>query len=74
MAQSIVVSLRISAEEYLKVYRGTGKVVVTRDVEGRRVRFPVNILQKYVTREGINGVFVIAFDQQGRFQSIKKID
>lgn len=74
MAQNIVVALQISAEEYLKVYRGTGKVVVTRDAAGRRVRFPVNILQKYVTREGINGVFEIAFDSQGRFQNIRKLD
>lgn len=73
MAQRVVVSLQISAEEYLRVYRGTGKVVVARDNEGRRVRFPVNILQKFVTRQGINGVFVIHFDAQGRFQSIEKL-
>lgn len=73
MAQRIVVKLQISAEEYLKVYRGTGKVVITRDLEGRRVRFPVNILQKFVTRDGIYGVFAIAFDSEGRFQSITKL-
>lgn len=71
--QRIVVAISISAEEYLKVYRGTGKVVSTHDTAGRRVRFPANILQRFVTREGIYGVFAIRFDQQGRFRAIEKL-
>lgn len=71
--QRIVVAISISAEEYLKVYRGTGKVVSTRDTSGRRVHFPANILQRFVTREGITGVFAISFDHRGRFRAIEKL-
>ena len=71
--QEMVFALRISADEYLKQYRTPGAVVVTRSRDGRRVRFPANILQPFVTHSGVSGTFVIRFNDQNRFESIERL-
>jgi hypothetical protein len=71
---SVVVSLSISAEDYLKYYRGSAKNILARDVNGKTVNFPAGILQKFVTREGISGVFEIFFDSTGKFVSVERIN
>lgn len=70
---SIIVDLAISADEYLRFYQGSAKLVSAIAIDGRRVQFPANILQKMVTREGIYGRFIIEFDQSGRFQKIQRL-
>ena len=72
--RSIIVPLRISAEDYQLLYQGAVKVVSARCTQGRRVHFPANILRPYVTHSGISGTFAILFDDDNRFQSIEKID
>lgn len=70
--QTLEVRLNISAREYLLLYKGVARNVSALATDGRRVRFPASILQRFVTREGIYGLFVITFDQQGRFKAIEK--
>lgn len=70
---SVVVELRITAEELLRYYRGSAKTVSATDTTGRKVRFPVNIVQPFVTRDGIDGVFEIHFDELGKFTRINKL-
>ncbi len=72
--RSIVVQLSISADEFQRLYEGTVKEVIARSIDGRRVRFPANILRPFVTRVGILGTFHIQFSDENRFQSIEKID
>jgi hypothetical protein len=69
----IVVSLSISPDEYLRVYQGTAKKVSSVDNDGRRISFPVNILQPFVTRDGVMGTFAIYFDESNKFQRIDRI-
>jgi hypothetical protein len=69
----INISLCISAEEYLRVYQGSAKKVSTIDSEGKRVSFPANILQSYVSHDGIVGVFTIVIDENNRFKKIIKV-
>lgn len=71
--KQIVVDLNISEAEYLRVYQGQARQVLAYSIDGRRVRFPVNLLQRFVTRSGVAGRFRIRFDDQGRFHSIEKI-
>ncbi len=72
-SQSLVVSLAISADEYLRYYRGSAKTVICYDAHGRRVAFPANILQKFVRHEGINGRFRIHFDSEGKFLRVEEL-
>lgn len=73
MTSKIIIDLKISPDEYLAHYQGIAKEVVARDRTGRTVRFPSNILQPYVTRDGISGSFQIEFDENNRFRRIVRL-
>lgn len=71
--RSIIVPLKIQAEEFQRLYQGNVKDVSARSIDGLSVRFPANILRPYVTRAGIFGTFAIHFSDDNRFHSIEKI-
>lgn len=73
MAQTLVINLRITAEEYLKLYSGAARSVVATATTGQTVRFPANILRQFVTRDGIRGSFVIHFDNNNRFLGVERL-
>lgn len=70
----ITVDLFISADEWLKTYRGEARTVTAKSRDGRRVQFPASILQPYLTHAGVRGSFVIHFDDQGRFAGIDRLN
>lgn len=70
MSTSITVSLGIPADEYLRIYQGSARFIQAMSSEGRRVKFPANILQPFVTREGVYGQFSIVIDSSHRFKKI----
>lgn len=72
--RSIIVPLKIQAEEFQRLYQGNVKDVSARTIDGLSVRFPANILRPYVTHAGIMGTFAIHFSDENRFHSIEKID
>lgn len=71
---SIDMRLHISPDEFQRLYEGTAKEVSAQSIDGRRVRFPANILRPFVTHIGISGIFRIHFGDDSRFQYIEKID
>ena len=71
--QKVLVPIHLSADEYLQYYRGSAKNVFARDLDGRTVQFPANLLQKFVTQEGVNGLFEIAFGPGGKLISIHRV-
>lgn len=73
MNNSVIVPIKIDAQAYLRYYQGTAKTVQARDLNGYRIEFPANILQKFVSRDGIEGLFRITFDGRGKFLSIEKV-
>lgn len=73
-ANVVHIRLVIGPDEYLRVYKGSAKNVFARDVRGRSISFPAKILQPFVTRNGIAGMFAIAFSDTGKFLSIEKLD
>ena len=70
----IIFHLELSADEYVRYYNGTAKYVVTKSIDGKRIQFPVNILQSYITHEGISGRFSLKYDENNKFVSIHKIN
>jgi hypothetical protein len=72
--QALIVDIRITADEYQKYYRVPGTVVTTRSRDGRRVQFPANILQGFISHSGIEGSFRIQFSNDGKFQSIEALN
>ncbi len=72
--KTVLINLSISAEEFLALYEGSAENVLCYSLDGRRVRFPAAILRRFVTHNGVHGVFRIAFDEHNRYQGIEKID
>ena len=64
--------IKLSAEKYREYYAGNVKNVQVIANDGRTIRFPANILQPYLNHDDIEGEFVIEFDDQHRFVSIKR--
>ena len=54
-------------------YSGGVREIVTTAVDGRVVRFPVNILRPFVTHEGVHGEFALEFDAQHKFIAIHRL-
>jgi len=67
-----VVPLHIEAAAYQKLYRGEARHVVALDVEGRSLQFPAAALRPFVTREGIEGVFIIRIDENNKLIDIQR--
>lgn len=70
--RAVTVDLNIPADEYLAMYQGLITDVVARAHDGRVIRFPAKLLQKFVTHGGVYGQFTIYFDNNNKFQSIVK--
>ncbi len=73
MLKSIIVNLSISAEEFQRLYEGNVKTVFAHSIDGRRIRFPANILRPFVLHSGVQGSFQIDFDEDNRFSSIARL-
>ena len=67
-------ALNISAELYLRYYQGRARAVVVKDFNGRNLQMPASVLQRFVTCDGVQGVFEIEFDDKHRFVAIRRID
>ncbi len=70
----LTVSLNIPTDELLRYYSGKAGLVLAYATDGRKVSFPANLLRPYVTQAGVQGLFAIEFDQNYKFQTIKKLN
>lgn len=66
-------NLNISAEEYLRYYKGVARKVLAVSTQGQRVAFPAERLRPFVTRDGVRGVFELRYDAQNKFVSLEKV-
>ncbi len=66
-------SLNISAEDYLRYYRGEAVSVIAVDPAGVSIRFPATALRGHVDRNGVRGTFRLLTDEQNRLQSLERI-
>ena len=71
--RTVIVDISISADEFVKQYQFPNAVVSTYSRDGRSVRFPANILQRFITHSGVKGSFRIQFDNAGKFSSIVEL-
>lgn len=67
-------SLRISPEEYLAYYQGTGNVVLTRTEDGKKLQFPAKELRKFVSRSGIQGRFEITLNDEHKLVELRRAE
>jgi hypothetical protein len=58
--------LHILPEAYVDYYRGVVRSVVVITTAGQSLEFPASLLVKFVTREGIEGDFVLTCDDKNK--------
>lgn len=68
--QTIRFYLDISPDDYIAYYKGTAKNVLTKSIDGRSIKFPANILQRFLTHNGIKGLFELRYDDNGKYSDI----
>lgn len=73
MSNTILIDIKITPEEFKKLYEGSAKNANGIARDGRRIQFPATILRPFLTHNGIIGSFEIEFDHQMKFTSIRKI-
>jgi len=71
--QTIRFHLAISAKKYLAYYQGVAKSIVTCSADNRSIRFPADSVRKFLTHDGIYGLFEIQFDGNNKLIGVKKI-
>ena len=64
--------LHITPEAYLAYYRGTARHVIASCASGQTVQFPASLLQRFVTTEGIRGVFILTCDENNKCVSLQR--
>ncbi|MEW7977639.1 MAG: DUF2835 domain-containing protein [Candidatus Sedimenticola endophacoides] len=73
MFQRMRFRLAISAERYLRYYRGRARSVQAVLEDGRQVRFPASALRPFVTHEGIHGCFELTLDERNRLLGLRRL-
>jgi uncharacterized protein YqjF (DUF2071 family) len=67
------VHLSIPAERYVALYGGKVKSVRAVSEGGLRVEFPGSILNRFVTRDGVHGIFEFNIDSQNKLKSVSRL-
>lgn len=70
---ALIVDINLPREEYLKVYQSYVRQVRGVARSGESVRFPISVLQPYLTHTGVQGSFRLSFDQQNKFVGIERL-
>ncbi len=73
VANEVVLDLGISANEYLRFYKGGISTVQARARDGRTVRFPASMLRSFVDADGVHGSFLLRYDQHNRLISLERL-
>lgn len=65
--------LALSSEKYLAYYQGIAQNIQVYSLDNKRLRFPANAIRKFLTHDGIYGLFEIQFDENNKLLNIDKI-
>jgi len=69
----IVLSVALPAFKYEAMYAGSAKNLVANSLDGRKVQLPLFAFQRFVTHQGINGVFEVEFDDSNKLIGVTQI-
>ncbi len=67
------VRLNIAPDEWLVLYRGEVDAIIATADNGKRVRFPANVMQPYVLHQGLIGHFRLFFNEQMRYVEVQRL-
>jgi len=68
-----VFDIYISPEQWSEYYRTPSTTVVASSHDGRRVKFAARHLQRFISRDGVRGVFRLVIDAENNFISLDRV-
>ena len=71
--QELRFQLHIASEEFTRYYRGEAKEVIVRTENGLTLSLPASAFQAFVSHQGIDGRFVVKFDQNNKLLSLQRV-
>lgn len=66
-------ALNIPQDVLLSYYEGTARAVAVKSLDGRSIQFPANVLRRFVTSDGVQGIFEMEFDENNKFVSMQRV-
>ncbi|MFT6625674.1 MAG: F0F1-type ATP synthase epsilon subunit [Cycloclasticus sp.] len=72
-SELLIFKLAIPAEKYLSVYKGHAKTISTLSIDGRRVEFSAEKVRRFLTHDGVYGVFEMEINTDRKFLGIKRL-
>ena len=71
--QSLIVDINLSREKYLLIYQTYIRQVKAFARNGQSIRFPVTVLQPFVTPCGVQGTFLLVYDDNNKFRRVERL-
>ena len=65
--------LHLSRAQALRYYQGQASTIVVRAENGQTISFPAQHIRPFVDAAGVNGVFIIRFDDSYKLLSIHRL-
>lgn len=65
--------LALPANKYLAFYRGIASNIVVRSVDNINIKFPASAVRRFLTHDGIFGLFEIQFNHDNKLIGVKRI-
>jgi len=69
----LIVDISIDKDELVKLYDGRARFIHATARDGRSVRFPANIMNKFILHDGIQGSFKVTFDSDHKFKNVIRL-
>ncbi|MCQ8182493.1 DUF2835 domain-containing protein [Methylomonas sp. SURF-1] len=66
--------LALSYGQFLAVYQGQAKTASAVADDGRRIQFPAGNIQRYLTKNGIQGYFEMELRPGNKFVGLRRLD
>ncbi|MEJ1296805.1 MAG: DUF2835 domain-containing protein [Candidatus Sedimenticola sp. (ex Thyasira tokunagai)] len=66
-------SLKLSAEKFLRYYKGSAHAVIVYADDGRKLQVPARNFRPFITDDGIYGRFELTLDKDNKLLEMKKI-
>lgn len=69
----VVLNVALSAFKYEAMYTGLAKNLVASSLDGRKVQLPLSAFQRFVTHQGIHGLFEVEFDDKNKLIAVTRL-
>ena len=63
-------SLQLTPHQVEEYYRGRAQQVVAEAADGRIIQLPIKVLHSFISKQGIQGDFLVTTDDDNRFVKI----